>query len=206
MDDASLSGEVKRQDRRQTILDAAESLFIEHGFEGTSLAAIVRRSGGSLATVYELFRNKQGLLRAVIEENRMGNLCDVEDLARKEGSAAEALRHLARCVHDFFTQPRSIAMMRIMIQESLRDPQFARDFHRDLHGVKVRELADIFQAWTDEGKAVFDDPCAAAELYFAIVKCDAPINAMIGSEQACGMDPALIDWRLAPFISHFKIK
>jgi len=206
MDDTSSSGDAKRQDRRQAILDAAESLFIEHGFEGTSLAAIVRRSGGSLATVYELFQNKHGLLRAVIEENRMGNLCDVEDLARKEGSAAEALRHLARCVHDFFTQPRSVAMMRIMIQESLRDPQFARDFHRDLHGAKVRELADIFRSWTDEGKAAFDDPAAAAELYFAIVKCDAPISAMIGNEQGCGMDSSMIDWRLAPFISYFKVK
>lgn len=35
---------------------------MEQGYDGTSLAEIVRRSGGSLATLYDLFGNKQGLL------------------------------------------------------------------------------------------------------------------------------------------------
>ena len=49
------------------MIEAAESLFLEQGYDTTSLAAIVKRSGGSLATLYELFGNKQGLLRAIIE-------------------------------------------------------------------------------------------------------------------------------------------
>src|SRR3546814_4948641 len=57
----------RRQDRRKAILDAAESLFLDQGFDRVSLAAVVGQSGGSLATLYELFGNKQGLLRAVIE-------------------------------------------------------------------------------------------------------------------------------------------
>ena len=51
--------------RHEAILDAAETLFIEQGYDRTSLAEIVRRSGGSLATLYELFGNKQGLLHAI---------------------------------------------------------------------------------------------------------------------------------------------
>src|SRR3546814_8686691 len=54
-----------RERRQSAILDAAESLFLEQGYERTSLAEIVKRSGGSLATLYELFVNKQGLLRAI---------------------------------------------------------------------------------------------------------------------------------------------
>ena len=49
------------------MIEAAESLFLEQGYDATSLAAVVKRSGGSLATLYELFGNKQGLLRAIIE-------------------------------------------------------------------------------------------------------------------------------------------
>src|SRR3546814_13764796 len=56
----------RRQDRK-AILDAAESLLLDQGFDRVSLAAVVGQSGGSLATLYELFGNKQGLLRAVIE-------------------------------------------------------------------------------------------------------------------------------------------
>src|SRR3546814_11941406 len=66
-----------RERRQSAILDAAESLFLEQGYERTSLAEIVKRSGGSLATLYELFGNKQGLLRAIAtrwrsEERRVG--------------------------------------------------------------------------------------------------------------------------------------
>src|SRR3546814_3108340 len=50
----------RRQDRRKAILDAAESLFLDQGFDRVSLAAVVGQSGGSLATLYELFGNKQG--------------------------------------------------------------------------------------------------------------------------------------------------
>src|SRR3546814_1994530 len=67
----------RRQDRRKAILDAAESLFLDQGFDRVSLAAVVGQSGGSLATLYELFGNKQGLLRAVIErgeQERRANL------------------------------------------------------------------------------------------------------------------------------------
>src|SRR3546814_4201594 len=56
-----------RERRQSAILDAAESLFLEQGYERTSLAEIVKRSGGSLATLYELFGNKQGLLRAIAD-------------------------------------------------------------------------------------------------------------------------------------------
>ena len=54
-----------RARRHVAILVAAEALFIEQGYERTSLAEIVRRSGGSLATLYDLFGNKQGLLHAI---------------------------------------------------------------------------------------------------------------------------------------------
>jgi TetR/AcrR family transcriptional repressor of mexJK operon len=197
------SADSRRPDRRAAILEAAESMFIDRGFAGTSLAEIVKRSGGSLATVYELFQNKQGLLHAVIQEKREGPN-DLREAMGDSHSAAERLRTLAHRLHDHFTQPRSIAIMRIVIQESLRDPVFAAEFHRDIHQVKVTELANVFRGWNAEGKADFDDPDAAAALFFATVICEAQINAMVGTAPCHG--PGTIDWRLAPFLAYFKVR
>lgn len=109
-------------------------------------------------------------------------------------------------MHAFYTTERAIAMKRIVIAESLRSPEFARDFHRAVHLGHVKEMADILRHWTAQGKAAIDDPEAAAELYFSTVMCDAPIRAMCG--ETCA-EPAeaerRLDWRLAPFIAFFRI-
>jgi AcrR family transcriptional regulator len=49
------------------ILDAAERLFARHGFEATSLRAIIVEAQVNLASVHYYYRSKEGLIRAVIE-------------------------------------------------------------------------------------------------------------------------------------------
>ncbi|MEU6133063.1 TetR/AcrR family transcriptional regulator [Saccharopolyspora sp. NPDC047091] len=52
---------------RRRILDAAEGLFTERGFERTSFAEIAQRSGISRGSIPWHFKNKHGLFLAVIE-------------------------------------------------------------------------------------------------------------------------------------------
>lgn len=194
----------RREERRQAILDAAEELFLEQGFERASVSAIVARSGGSLATVYELFGSKLGLLRAVVDRNREQGLSGIDTIVHGLDSAAEILTLLAHRLFDYFTSPRAIAFMRVVIAESLRDPEFARAFHRDVHMRFVHQIADKFRQWHDAGKARIDDADAAAELFLATVMCDAQLKAMVGIPPDPA-DRAGIDWRLACFMRHFEI-
>ena len=188
------------------MIEAAESLFLEQGYDATSLAAIVKRSGGSLATLYELFGNKQGLLRAIIE------------LARRAGPLSRLWRRIARsprranccAAMRIASTPmsparRAIALKRIVITEALRDPDFARTLYEDIHLPSVRELAASC-AQLDERRArpQIDDPMAAAGLFFAIVMSDAQLRMLVEGDTGL-LDPAALDWRLAPFLSHFRI-
>ncbi len=50
---------------REKILDAAESLFIQHGFAATSLRAIASKAEFNLAATHYHFGSKNGLLAAV---------------------------------------------------------------------------------------------------------------------------------------------
>ena len=192
----------RRLDRRLAIIDAAESLFLEQGYERTSLAAIIKRSGGSLATVYELFGNKQGLLRAVVE--RASDMAHIGSGMCELDSGAEMLRQYAYLLSEHMTAPRSVALMRVVIAEALRDPAFGRAFHRDVHQPFVRDVAAAFALWTREGRARIDDPEAAAELYLATIFSDAQLNAMIAADVR-PPDRAKIAWRLAPFLAWFAI-
>jgi AcrR family transcriptional regulator len=53
-------------DTRTAILDAAERLFAEHGFRGTTIKAIASGSGQNSALIYYYYDNKETLYRHVI--------------------------------------------------------------------------------------------------------------------------------------------
>jgi len=92
LDAPRLTQDERRTARRQAILDAAEALFLEYGYPSVSLSTIVQRSGGSLATIYQMFGNKQGLLHAIAvrwrDETMHGRVNQVE---ASDTSAVEIL-------------------------------------------------------------------------------------------------------------------
>jgi len=55
-------------ERRRRTMRAARSVFAEHGFAGARSAAIAKRAGISEAMVWKIFGDKQGLYRAILEE------------------------------------------------------------------------------------------------------------------------------------------
>lgn len=200
--------DVRREDRRKAILDAAEALFLEQGFAKVSFAAIIRRSGGSLATAYELFGNKHGLLRAVVERDKYEGMEDIEAIMAETESAAEILRLITRRVHAHIMTPRATAMWRIVIGESLNDPEFARAFYREVHLKRVADLADVFRSWNEDGRAHFDDPEAAAELYLAMMVADLQMCALTGvmAELDQAIHATRVEWRLDIFLRQFDIR
>lgn len=76
---------------RQKILDAAETLIIEHGFAATSLRAIAKTAGVNLAATHYHFGSKQGLLAAVFHR-RMGPVGSARVTALKQLRSNAAAR------------------------------------------------------------------------------------------------------------------
>jgi AcrR family transcriptional regulator len=50
---------------RRMIVEAARSLFLEHGYGGTTIEAIAERAGVAVSTVYAAFGSKREILRAI---------------------------------------------------------------------------------------------------------------------------------------------
>jgi AcrR family transcriptional regulator len=195
-----------RERRQEAIIDAAEALFLEQGYERTSLAEIVKRSGGSLATLYELFGNKQGLLHAIA-----ARWCDEAMFRPLDGDATAEMSNVAILKSYAYRQsetmesPRAIALMRMLISESLRDREFALQMYREFHLPAISELSELFSRWAAAGEAEIDDPEAAAKLFLDIIIGDSMMNTLAGVEDEW-LDSAQIDWRLQPFLAYFKIR
>ncbi|MFL6112347.1 MAG: TetR/AcrR family transcriptional regulator [Catenulispora sp.] len=70
MTDAPRRKRVPRAEREQQILAAAEEVFAERGFQGTSMDEVSLRVGVSKPMLYEYFTSKEGLLLACVARIR----------------------------------------------------------------------------------------------------------------------------------------
>src|SRR5215467_8162923 len=74
---------------RTRILDAAEALFMQHGFEGTSMRTLTASAGANLAAVNYHFGSKDALIEAVFRRRLDPmNTARIAELDRLEKDAA----------------------------------------------------------------------------------------------------------------------
>ena len=78
-----------QHETRTRILDAAEELFMQHGFEGTSMRLLTGRAGVNLAAVNYHFGSKHALVEAVFRRRLDPmNQARIAELEKLEGAAA----------------------------------------------------------------------------------------------------------------------
>ena len=70
--------EEMRKTRREQIMTAALELFAEKGYANCSIAQLASRSGISKGLMYNYFKSKEALLKAIIEEG-IGEILDYFD-------------------------------------------------------------------------------------------------------------------------------
>lgn len=76
------------KDTKERILNAAEKLFAEHGFDGASLRSITAEAGANLAAVNYHFKSKESLIQAIFA--RRFSLLNQQRQAMLETYKAEA--------------------------------------------------------------------------------------------------------------------
>lgn len=61
-----------KEDKKESILDTAEKLFSEHGYDGTSTRTIAHEAGVNMAMLNYYFGSKEGLYRSIFERKFKG--------------------------------------------------------------------------------------------------------------------------------------
>jgi len=76
---------------RELVLDAAERVMAEQGFEAATLARVVEEAGIPMSSVYHYYGSKDGILLAVMERGAQRFFADLPDWNRRIGRPAEHL-------------------------------------------------------------------------------------------------------------------
>lgn len=147
--------------KRREIVEAAASLFVEQGYERTSMNAISERVGGSKATLYGYFESKEELLRAVLADS----VAEEAERLMHEFPEDEGLRTgLIRLGERYLTDrlaPLPITNIRIVSTQP-EETGLGIDFYTNVLRPAWKWFADRLAALMDQGRLRRADPWVAA--------------------------------------------
>lgn len=129
--------------RRQAFLQAARKVFLQQGYEAASVNDVVRIAGGSLATLYLQFQNKEGLFVAVVLDQHarftkaIAPEC-VDHLPLEQGLCAIGERFLSALL-----ESENLAFFRLVVGESRHFPEPAKR-NVTVGADQVREVVTAF--------------------------------------------------------------
>jgi len=181
--EAKLETKPKRSvHRRAAILSAATDVFLERGYEGARLEEVIRRSGGSLATLYAQFGGKAGLFGAIIAsicEEVTSRLPDLEEAT--SDTPEEVLLAFANSYLGLLLTPVSLALYRVIMSEGARVPELGRAVFEAGPATAAKRLAAYLRQQAAEGALAVCDPDLAARQFLEVVKGDLHFRALLGS-------------------------
>ncbi len=110
------------QEKRASIVTAATALFLELGYDRTSLARIAECSGVSRATLFKQFPSKAALFDAIVAES--WSTADEED-PPPAGDLVHGLGIIGRRYAELLGRAQMTDLFRIVIAELPRFPELA---------------------------------------------------------------------------------
>ncbi len=122
----------KGEARRTAILEAAEQVFAERGYDGASIADIARAAGAAKSVIYDHFASKAELHKAAFEARAQELHAHVaEAVAEKERAGERARERLRAGVDAYFRYVESHpAAWNLLVRDAPADQELV-EYHAD---------------------------------------------------------------------------
>ncbi|KUF35642.1 MULTISPECIES: TetR/AcrR family transcriptional regulator [Lysinibacillus] len=135
----------KAEERRNEILDAADELFTQKGFDGTSTSNILEKVGIARGTLYYHFKSKEDIMDALIERYTSTMLAKARAIAEDKSIAVN--ERILRVVMALNIQHENGGQE---IMEHVHKPQNAL-MHRKIQQVVMNQVPPILTAIIRDG-------------------------------------------------------
>jgi len=165
--------EAEARDAR--LLDVATRLFMERGFDGTSIDAVAEAAGVSKPTVYARYHDKRDLFAAVLRgriRKWLAPLSAAAEAPAIEGNAKSiktTLHELSRHLIAYTSAPEAAALQRILSAQAVQFPELAKLANEEGWLRAVRGIASILRQSAARGQIKVDDPELAADMFLNLV-------------------------------------
>lgn len=186
--------ETRSARKRRAILEAATAVFLDTGYQGSSVDQIAAQAAVSKQTVYKHFADKEQLFTRIIldttdEIDGLVNtvtraLADTNDLAADLGDLAN--QFVATLM-----QPRVLRLRRLVIANADRFPETTRKWYEQGFERVLGTLSARFDHLAERGLLRLEDPVLAAHHFVGLLLW-IPVNqVMFCGDDARGTDADL---------------
>jgi AcrR family transcriptional regulator len=171
-------------ERRAAIMDRAEEVFLEQGYQGASMSAIAARLGGSKGTLYNYFDSKDELFLACVARH-CAELHKAMSSLLVEGSDLRAtLSEMGRRYVEFVSSDETVSKFRMVVAEADRAPDMARAFYETGPARGVAKLSAYLERAMADGQLRRADPTRAAQNFLALCQ------NRLSKSRLCNHEPA----------------
>jgi AcrR family transcriptional regulator len=155
----ALSSEERRrkekENRKNSILKAARKLFFDRGFKSVTVDLIAAKAEVSKGSIYLYFDSKEEIYTQILISANIERHKDIEDFAKKEGTASDLLIAFAKNYVDFFLDNNELfrILMTFMLNSenmNLTEEQNTQLIHTTNENIRV--LSKILQKGVDSGE------------------------------------------------------
>lgn len=160
--------ELRKQDRRVAILEAARQSFLENGYAGTSMSGLLKTLGGSKATLWSYFRSKEELFAATIEHASAAFRAQFDQSLTLADDLEPTLAEFCRRFLAAIQSPDAVATWRLVIAESGRFPELGRIFYDRAARVTEKLLSDFLAHHIAAGHLVLGDPVEMTRMIISL--------------------------------------
>jgi AcrR family transcriptional regulator len=130
----------------EELLDKALDLFLEKGFERTTIDAITASAGMAKRTVYLRYSDKTALFKAALQRAIEDWIVPVERLrAAESDDVEETLLRVGQILMENLMTPAGLRLLRITNAESARMPEIGAYTHQNGTAPTIAYLADLIQ-------------------------------------------------------------
>lgn len=171
---------MRREARRQAILDAATELFFDQGFAATSMEAVVTKAGGSKRTLYSHFGSKEELFRAVVIHVTRSLDETIPRVNSNGAPLVESLEHYGLSYIAAALAPKPIALVRCVLAEGRRFPAMADIFLKFGPQKISTHLAEYLSQYAFRSGLPIPDPHSSAVQFIGMLKGELQFEALVG--------------------------
>ncbi|MFS0781986.1 TetR/AcrR family transcriptional regulator [Bacillus sp. 1P06AnD] len=125
---------------QKNIADEAESLFIEKGFNATSVTDICQKSGYSRRTIYKYFANKEEILNYLVIKGLEEHMTNIEEALHTQQTFISRYEQICECLLSYYENHQISAQTVEQFQHTGKTPLTDSSERIFSLGKKINEL------------------------------------------------------------------